>query len=252
MKEGIKMTRVFLVFSVILILIFIVSCTSKKTIKLDYSQEIQESDDLKASSTVVFWEMPSNDKNAEKRLKEILLKIGVNFKDLSTQEWNPKESSIGGVRDYKLSKISTYGKWSSVLLYLDSNLGEKISIELSKTLKTPVLAILEFHQISWGYKLFLDGKIIDQFCNAPELVGTSAKDYKGNIDLLSKTFNVDKKNLEPYIDIRNSEKHEKAFKVDEFFLDDHWVRVDFIKKLGITYPEEGKWLYIIEKGVNDN
>ncbi len=33
---------------------------------------------------------------------------------------------------------------------------------------------------------------------------------------------------------------EKAFPSDEFCLDDHWVRVDFMRQLGISYPDPSK------------
>lgn len=206
----------------------------------------------KASAALICWKRKEAEQNPEAVIKKALGNIGITFNDLNSQVWNPEDSTIGGIRDYKLSKISSAGtSYDCILLHLNSQLGSKISSELSRSLKTPVIAFLEFHQMAWGYCLYEDGKAVDQFCNDPNEIEESPSLLKGNIDILTKIFSSDRRNIEPYlIHINNDETLTKAFPDDEFVLDDHWVRVDFMKRLGIIYPDKGKWLFLKEKGIN--
>lgn len=204
-----------------------------------------------ASSTMIFWK--SNSSSAEKDLKVILSDLLIDYKDLDSQTWNSEASTIGGIRDYKLSRITVdSNSWTSLMLHLNSSLIDKISQRLSKKTNSPVIAFLEYDQDAWGYCLFQNGHLIDNFWNNHLTVDLEINKCTADIDLISEKFQVDKELLKPYlIDIADRDDLGKAYESDEFDLENHWVRADFMEKLGLNYPESGKWFYIVEKGIND-
>jgi hypothetical protein len=70
---------------------------------------------------------------------------------------------------------------------------------------------------------------------------------------LSSLFGVPESNISPYLRHLDSEFPEtlKAFPDDEFALNDHWVRIDFMRRLGLEYASPastagGRYIQIIE------
>lgn len=248
------MWKPVLLISTMLILLFFASCAKQKNKEVAIQKTSETTDNsicLESSSTLICWSASDNSQNPEDEIKKVLTNLRIDYENLNSQQWNPKDSTFGGIRDYKLSKVATAGaSWNCILLHLSSQLGEKISLELSK--ESIVITFLEFDQVAWGYSLFQNGKLIDQFCNNPEEIEKDPSTLNGNTDVICQLFNADKSKIEPYLKhADNNINPNKAFSEDEFTLDDHWVRVDFMKKLGLIYPDEGTRFYIVEKGLND-
>lgn len=165
------------------------------------------------------------------------------MRELPSQQWNAETGSIGGVRDYQCSYVSPAApEWSSVLLHLDSLIGERLAAELSRLTSAPSIVLSEYDQTTWGYALFLDGAESDSFWSVPEIVGVDAAAARGTPSLLSRIFNVPESDFAPYLKHLPSELPEtpKVFPDDEFALSDHWVRVDFMRRLGLQYPAPGQ------------
>ena len=138
------------------------------------------------------------------------------------------------------------------MLHFNSNLMDKLSLELSKKTNSLVITFLEYNQDAWGYCLYENGKLLDNFWNNHIIVEREANECVADINLLASKFQVDKTLIAPYlIDVGGKHNLGKAFENDEFDLDNHWVRVDLMDKLGLIYPDSGKWFYILEKGIND-
>ena len=72
---------------------------------------------------------------------------------------------------------------------------------LSNQLDTVVSLIEVYDSITWYHRVFLNGRLLDQFCNNPEdLEGKEAASrLKGDPFILSKIFQVDKENIERYL-----------------------------------------------------
>ena len=204
-----------------------------------------------ASSAMIFWKTKSADSEIE--LKKVLTDLSIDYRDLDSQTWNSETSMIGGIRDYKLSRITVdSNSWTSLMLHLNSSLIDIISQRLSKLTDSPVIVFLEYDQDAWGYCLYQKGQLIDNFWNNHLTVDLQIDKCTADIDLISNKFQVDKELIKLYlIDIANKEDLGKVNENDEFELDNHWVRTDFMEKLGLHYPESGKWFYINEKGIND-
>jgi hypothetical protein len=75
----------------------------------------------------------------------------------------------------------------------------------------------------------------------PQAVEVSPQEYAGNVEIVSSTFGVPRDHVAPYLqDATDLDEAAKAFADDEFTLRDHWVRVDFLGRLGLNYPGPGK------------
>jgi hypothetical protein len=181
------------------------------------------------SSQVIWKQTWSTATNAF--LVDALRSTGATFSELASQEWDPKTSTIGGVPDYKASYVSPAAEtWTSVLLHLDSLIAEPLAKELSRAASVPALAVFEYDQGSWGYSLFERGQLLDRCwdwsSDFPRAAAT------GNPDIVAKVFGVERGLIAAYVRPLTEE--------DEFSLDDHWVRVDFMRRLGLAYPAPGR------------
>jgi hypothetical protein len=193
-------------------------------------------------SSQVFWRQRYDD-SADSVLKRVLDTLQCEVRELPSQQWDPRTSSISGIRDVDCSYVSPGApEWSAVLLHLSANNGERLAAEISKAISRESILILEYDQAAWGYVLFLDGAESDRFWNAPEIVEEDATTIRGTPSLLNSVFGVPESIIAPYLQHRSSQSPEtsKAFPDDEFALNDHWVRVDFMRRLGLQYPTPGK------------
>jgi hypothetical protein len=193
-------------------------------------------------SSQVFWKQRC-DTRAEFTLSRALATLKCEVRELSSQQWDQRTSSIGGVRDYKCSYFAPAAlEWSSVLLHLGALMGERLAAELSRLTSAPSILFAEYDQHAWGYTLFLSGETSDRFWSMPELVDEEPAEVRGTPSMLCATFNVPEAEVAPYLRHLPAglSKTSKVFADDEFELRDHWVRVDFMRRLGLRYPDPGK------------
>lgn len=184
---------------------------------------------------------------ADLALTQVLEKLRCEVRELPSQQWDPGTASIGGVRDYQCSYVSPGApEWSSVLLHHnaligDALMGERLAAELSRFTSGPSVVFYEYDQATWGYTLYNAGTELDRFWSVPEIVQEDAVATRGTPVLVSGLFGVPESAIAPYLRHLDSELPEtsKAFPDDEFALTDHWVRVDFMRRLGLQYPAPG-------------
>jgi len=192
-------------------------------------------------SSQVLWKQKWN-ADAESTLKKALSAKGCSVRDLSTQKYDAKSRTIDGVRDYIASYLAPAADaWSSAMLHLNALVGESLAAELSRSISGPAITILEYDQTTWGYTLFANGNLLDDFWSMPEALDLPPEQHRGNVDVVSSTFAVPRESTAPYIrHVTEIEEDWKAFADDEFALSDHWVRVDFMRRLGLMYPAPGQ------------
>jgi hypothetical protein len=193
-------------------------------------------------SSQVFWKQHW-DAAADSILRQALTKLGHEIHELSSQQWDARTASIGGVRDYQCSYVApAAADWSSVLLFLDAVIGEQLAAELSRLTSGPSIVFSEYDQVTWGYVLFENGAPSDRFWSVPEAVKENAETVRGTASILTRVFKVPQSDIAPYLRHFSPEEAtgEKAFPNDEFALSEHWVRVDFMRRLGLEYPDPGK------------
>jgi hypothetical protein len=175
-------------------------------------------------------------------LVQALAALEQEVRELPSQQWDASTASIGGVRDYKCSYISPAAReWSSLLMHLDAPIGARLAAELSRLLSAPSIVFSEYDQTAWGYTLFVDGVEADGFWSVPELVELDPDTVRGNPSLVSRILSVPESRIAPYLQQFSAEPPEdsKVFPDDQFSLGDHWVRVDFMRRLGLQYPTPG-------------
>jgi hypothetical protein len=207
---------------------------------------------MSGTSSHVIWRQPWSSE-ADSQLRSALAVCGVEAHNLPTQAWNPKTATISGIRDYKLCNIGPAGhSWSSALLHLNSELGESLARELSWGPARIAFLFKEYEQTTWGYVLFEDGSEADRFWSEPEELGEDRIQAEGDADIVAVALGIPASIISPYLELEPG--HTKAYPDDRYFLDDHWVRVDFMRRIGIDYPnvQTNRWVYIREAGVNDD
>ena len=127
------------------------------------------------------------------------------------------------------------------MLHLNTLAAEPVAAELSRLTGGPAIAVLEYDQAAWGYCLFESGKLLDRFWSLPGAVETPPEECLGSVPTVARVFGVPAESITPYIHYVTEDDYEtKAFDDDEFALGDHWVRVDFMRRLGISYPSPGQ------------
>jgi hypothetical protein len=194
------------------------------------------------ASSQVIWRQ-RYDADADSVLRRALATLQCEVHELSSQQWDAGTASIGGVRDYQCSYFApAAAEWSSLLLHLDALIGEQLAAELSRLTSAPAISFAEYDQTAWGYTLFLGGVASDRFWSVPEVVDEEPAAVRGMPSVLSAAFSVLESDVAPYLQHLSPAPSEasKAFPDDEFELGDHWVRVDFMRRLGLRYPDPGK------------
>ena len=208
---------------------------------------------MSGMTSQLFWREPWTS-TGEATLKSAITALGSEWIELTSQVWNPATSTIGGIRDYQLSFVSPVtAHWSSVLLHLSTLMGAPLASQISQRISGPCLLLLEYDQAAWGYFLYVDGKEHHHFWNIPEYVEEEADSCVADVSFLSGIFQVPAAAFAPYLQHIQAGHSFKAFPDDEFFLSDHWVRTDFLQRLGLPYPNpssspNGRRVYLKEPG----
>jgi hypothetical protein len=208
---------------------------------------------MSGSSSHISWKSP----DPEGTLSAGLGKLGVSLQELPSQKWDPKTLTIGGIRDYKLCTfVPDPSGWSFLLLHLYSQLGDPLATELSKSTFVPVIIFYEFDQCAWGFSIFEKGIRVGMFWNRPDVVEEDPQSCVVLPENLARSFNVSSDTLAPYLRHLRPDEDDPgpAMEDDKHSLGDHWVRCDFMKRLGLRYPDGSepnkRHVLIREAGVN--
>jgi len=121
---------------------------------------------------------------------------------------------------------------------------DEASKYLSESLGVPVISLHIHDGDLWMYVLYRDGEEVDQFNPIPdywteELTPEERSSWAGDAKAVAENWEgVDATSIERYLvtwDLDNDAPG-KAYDEDEFPIGDCWQIVDFIGKLGLTYP----------------
>jgi hypothetical protein len=205
-------------------------------------------------SSQVIWKQ-RHDGPAEDTFKRALSTLRCCMRELDSQKWDASTASIGGLRDYKCSYIApAASEWTSILLHLNASIGAELAAELSRLASGPAILFLEYDQSTWGYVLYINGVTSDRFWSVPQNVEEDPILVRGQASVLSDTFGKPESTIAPYLRHLPTDSLEtaKAFADDNSTLGDHWVRVDFMRRLGLQYPnpraaENGRHIQIFER-----
>jgi hypothetical protein len=98
----------------------------------------------------------------------------------------------------------------------------------------------------WMYVLYVDGKDVDRFNPDPEYWGELSDEerrkWAGNAEVLAQYWNgIRAEDVSRYLTTWDPEDPNplKAYPDDEFSIGSDWQVVDFMKKLGLIYPDPG-------------
>jgi len=194
---------------------------------------------MTGSTTHVFWRSP----DPEASLVSALDRVAATLEELPSQTRDAATASIGGVRDIYTSWFAPESEgWSSIHFHLGAQLGSPFASVLSAMTHTPAVLFCEYDQDAWGFQVFEDGRELATFWNFPESVGEDPADCSVEPAAIASLFGVPVETVAPYLHhlAQEDDEDRKAFPEDEFSLTDHWVRVDFMRRLGMTYPDDAR------------
>jgi hypothetical protein len=179
--------------------------------------------------------------DGEAALRGVFTTLDFAVEELSTQMRDHNSASVAGIRDTQLCVIAPkFGDWSFLLLPLNAEWGDEVSLALSRRTKWPVVIFREFDQDAWGFNIFKSGELAARFWNRPDIVEVEPGSFTVPGKLISELFSVDPAVVAPYLQhLRAGIDSGQVFHDDEFTLDNHWVRCDFMNRLGMTYPDPG-------------
>lgn len=127
---------------------------------------------------------------------------------------------------------------------LEAEKAEENAKKISLERKCPVLSAYIYDGDFWGYTLYMNGEMRNEFATIPEYFEDGEeliRRYTANVSLLSQSFAVAEERIERYLyhwtDAMSDEKI-SAYKNDTFSYGDVWQMVDFLEALGFQYPED--------------
>ena len=139
------------------------------------------------------------------------------------------------------------GPAGTTILYPNGTLGMHVSQMLSANLAAAVFWFHIHDGDLWTYALFDNGEMIDQFSTRPDYWGEDGGDMGetiagGDAEEIAKCIpGLSADNISQYLVVW-SDRHyqggvlEKAYPADRFHYGEDWQLLDFVAKLGLTYP----------------
>jgi hypothetical protein len=135
------------------------------------------------------------------------------------------------------------------VLYPDNFLGwDEASSFLSVSLGAPVFSFHIHDGDLWMYALFVNGEAVDHFNPIPDYWSEEVSPeerslWAGDAEVIADIWKgVDASSIEKYLvtwDL-DEEGSSKAYNSDKFPYNDSWQLMDFMEKLGLSYPIDDK------------
>jgi hypothetical protein len=159
-----------------------------------------------------------------------------------------KPASSGNPED--VLRMAESGNRCTIIYPGDFVEWDGVSAFLSLKLQTSVMSLHIHDGDLWMYTMFDKGKKVDQFNSIPdywgELSEDEAKQWKGNAVAVAEHWpSLRAESIERYLvtwDLDDDDPG-KAYPDDEFAYGTDWQVVDFMRKLGLTYPGSAGRMY---------
>lgn len=131
-----------------------------------------------------------------------------------------------------------YPKGPAVQLH-DGAVGFDYAGPLSKRVNCPVLLGYIYDDDFWGYELWRQGKLLDQFASLPDYFdGGEPPDQPGDAGLVARCFGVEPGRIERYLlPWSRLEEGCYAYDGDQAPAGDSWQLADFLDALGFDYDK---------------
>lgn len=117
---------------------------------------------------------------------------------------------------------------------------------LSQQLRKPVFSFHIHDGDLWMYSFYEDGEVVDQFNPVPdywgELEDHERQTWQGNAtEVARRILGLAPEQIARYLvqwgdEVFEAAERKKAYPTDQFYYGDDWQLVDFMGKLGLSYP----------------
>jgi len=188
--------------------------------------------------TQIFWRQPWTTA-AEAALSRSLHTLGLSLRELPSQAINLAAGTVGGDPLPDCAFRAPAGpNWSCLHLPSGSTQGDEIALPLAQQTGQPVLVLTEHQQVAWGFSLFHPSEPTQTFLSQPSLLDGYPPSSPVDAGVMARALGIAVERFAPYLEVQSPDdvSQAKAFPDDQFSLGDHWIRVDFLRALGITYP----------------
>ncbi len=188
---------------------------------------------MEHSVTQVFWRQPWGPPALES-LRHILESLGLTLRDLPSQALDLHSGTVGGVPITACAFRAPAGPaWSCLHLPGGSSLGERLAEAVVQHTGQPALVVSEHQQTEWTFSLYSTSHPVQHFRS-----GTEAPHRESLCSALSEILQTSTEPFAFYLEPlpSDAEPDARAYPDDLFPLRNPWVRIDFLRAIGIIYP----------------
>ncbi len=188
--------------------------------------------------TQVFWRRPWTAETTV-RLHLALHSLGFRLAELSHQNLDLVGGTVGGVPLVECAFAAPAGQdWSCLHLPPGAPFGGGLAQALVRLTGQPALSLSEYDQVAWGFSLHSADTPAQDFLSLPTLLDGVSLPPRADASLIARVLAVPKERVIPYLQLQSLDHVSlaRAFPDDDFSLGDPWVRVDFLRAVGITFP----------------
>ena len=190
------------------------------------------------TSSQAFWRQPWCPQT-EAVLTRALHALGLDLAELSSQNFDLATGTVGGLPLSECAFWASAGPtWSCLHLPGGTNRSEELGRNLAELTGEPTLLLTEYQQLAWGFVLIHRKDPIQRFLS----LSTMWEDTPtpGTVDplLMSRLLDIPVSRFAPYLKVQSADEvsQQRAHPEDRYILSNPWVRVDFLRSLGISYP----------------
>ena len=211
------------------------------------------------TSSQAFWRQPWNPQT-EEVLSRALNALSLDLGELPSQNFDLATGTVGGLPLTECAFWASAGPtWSCLHLPGGDTRGEELGKAIAELSGEPTLILTEYQQLAWGFVLIHRKEPIQRFLS----LSTMWEDTPtpGTVDplLMSRLLDIPVSRFAPYLKVQSADEvsQMRAHPEDRYILSNPWVRVDFLRALGICYPAPtsataGRFCSLIELNPSDS
>lgn len=188
--------------------------------------------------TQVFWRQSWTAETLT-HLRHALRSLGIRLDELPSQHLDLVVGTVGGVPLAECAFVAPAGReWSGLHLPPDTPYGEGLARALVQLTGQPALCLSEYDQVAWGFSLHSTDAPVQTFVNLPLMLDRVPPSPQVDPFQLARVLAVPRERVMPYLQPQSPDQvsQARAFPDDRFNLGDPWVRVDFLRAVGLVFP----------------
>ena len=190
----------------------------------------------------ILWREPWSSRT-QQDLERAFHSCALRLLPLGSQELSLSNGTIGGVALMEHVHLAPAGpRWTSLHLPSSKISAECLLAHLVARVGKPGLILTEFQHTAWGFTLLAPGGKRHEFMNLHGLEEAKLPPKQIDLTAIGEILEVPLESFSGYLKPQSQDvvSTKKIVPTDHFSLGDPWIRVDFLRALGIEYPTPGQ------------